>query len=122
MAVGPAPEVGGPWPLRGREYSCQVLGTKGYSLLSACLELALGAIVVAARLFANVVEILGRRLSLGEGAVGSLLAAVGTALPETMIPVVSVLVSVLNRKTLKRYAFHVLLTDTGPDFLELASV
>lgn len=39
--------------------------------------------------FTNAIEILGERLNLGHGAVGSLLAAVGTALPETMIPVVA---------------------------------
>jgi cation:H+ antiporter len=56
--------------------------------------LALGAIVVAASLFTNAVEILGGRLELGQGAVGSVLAAVGTALPETMIPVVAILAAV----------------------------
>ncbi len=48
--------------------------------------LALLAIVVAAAIFTNAVEILGGRLNLGDGAVGSVLAAVGTALPETMFP------------------------------------
>ncbi|HEX2739038.1 MAG TPA: hypothetical protein VHM69_01225, partial [Rubrobacter sp.] len=52
---------------------------------------ALVAIVFAAVLFTNAVEILGGRLNLGAGAVGSVLAAVGTALPETMIPVVAIL-------------------------------
>ena len=56
--------------------------------------IALGAILVAATLFTNAVEILGGRLNLGQGAVGSVLAAVGTALPETMIPVVAVLTAV----------------------------
>jgi cation:H+ antiporter len=55
---------------------------------------AIGAIVVAASLFTNAVEILGGRLNLGQGAVGSVLAAVGTALPETMIPVVAILAAV----------------------------
>jgi cation:H+ antiporter len=64
--------------------------------LSVYLEfaLALGAIVVAAALFTNAIEILGGRLNLGQGAVGSVLAAVGTALPETMIPVVAILAAV----------------------------
>jgi Ca2+/Na+ antiporter len=57
--------------------------------------LALLAIVVAAAIFTNAVEILGGRLNLGDGAVGSVLAAVGTALPETMIPIVAVLAAVL---------------------------
>lgn len=42
-------------------------------------------------MFSNSVENLGRRLNLGEGVVGSLLSAVGTALPETMIPIIAVL-------------------------------
>jgi cation:H+ antiporter len=54
------------------------------------------AIVVAAALFTNAIEILGERLNLGEGAVGSVLAAVGTALPETMIPIVAVAASLLT--------------------------
>ena len=55
---------------------------------------ALVAILAAAALFTNAVEILGERLNLGQGAVGSVLAAVGTALPETMIPMVAILESV----------------------------
>jgi cation:H+ antiporter len=39
--------------------------------------------------FTNAVEWLGQRLNLGEGAVGALLAAVGTALPESTIPIVA---------------------------------
>ena len=41
--------------------------------------------------FTNAVEWLGHRLDLGQGAVGALLAAVGTALPESIIPVVALL-------------------------------
>jgi cation:H+ antiporter len=52
---------------------------------------ALTAILAAAYLFTNAVEMLGGRLDLGQGAVGSVLAAVGTALPETMIPIVAIL-------------------------------
>lgn len=59
------------------------------------LLLALVAILGAAVLFTNAVEILGERLNLGHGAVGSILAAVGTALPETMIPVVAILGAVI---------------------------
>jgi len=46
-------------------------------------------IIVGAELFTNGVEWLGVRLRLSEGAVGSVLAAVGTALPETLIPFVA---------------------------------
>jgi cation:H+ antiporter len=59
------------------------------------LVLSLVAILGAAILFTNAVEIMGDRLNLGAGAVGSVLAAVGTALPETMIPLVAILGSLL---------------------------
>ena len=55
------------------------------------LIVSLVAILIAAYLFTNAVEILGDRLGLGQGSVGSVLAAVGTALPETMIPIVAIL-------------------------------
>ena len=55
------------------------------------LVISLAAILGAAVLFTNAIEILGERLNLGQGAVGSVLAAVGTALPETMIPVVALI-------------------------------
>jgi len=55
------------------------------------LGAALLVILLGAELFTNGVEWLGRRLELGEGAVGSVLAAIGTALPETMIPLVAIL-------------------------------
>ena len=55
------------------------------------LVLSVVAILGAASLFTNSIEILGGRLGWGQGAVGSVLAAVGTALPETMIPIVAIL-------------------------------
>src|SRR3712207_2830191 len=60
------------------------------------LVLSAAAIVVAAAPFTNAIEILGERLNLGAGAVGSVLAAVGTALPETMIPVVAIVASLFT--------------------------
>ncbi len=51
---------------------------------------ALGVILVAAELFTNGVEWIGEGLGLPEGAVGSVLAAVGTALPETILPLVAI--------------------------------
>ena len=56
-------------------------------LLAAAFTLIIGGAI----LFTNAIEWAGKRLDLGEGAVGSLLAAVGTALPESLIPVVAVL-------------------------------
>lgn len=48
-------------------------------------------IVASSELFTNGVEWLGQRLQLSEGVVGSVLAAVGTALPETLIPIVALI-------------------------------
>jgi len=48
-------------------------------------------ILIGAELFTNGIEWFGRKLELAEGAVGSVLAAVGTALPETMIPIIAIL-------------------------------
>ena len=55
------------------------------------LALSFAVILAGALLFTNAVEWMGRRLALGEGAVGSLLAAVGTAMPETLIPIVAII-------------------------------
>lgn len=52
---------------------------------------ALLVILAAAELFTNGIEWLGHKLNLSEGVVGSVLAAVGTALPETLIPIVAVM-------------------------------
>jgi cation:H+ antiporter len=53
------------------------------------LALSFMVILAGALLFTNAVEWIGHRLELGEGAVGSLLAAVGTAMPETLIAIVA---------------------------------
>lgn len=55
------------------------------------LFLSLIFIVFACVLFTNAIEHLGEKLHLSEGAVGSVLAAVGTALPETIVPLVAIL-------------------------------
>jgi cation:H+ antiporter len=51
---------------------------------------SLVAILVAAEVFTNALEHLGQRLKISEGVTGSLFAAVGTAMPETMVPVLAV--------------------------------
>jgi cation:H+ antiporter len=55
------------------------------------LPASFAVILAGALLFTNAVEWLGQRMDLGQGAVGSLLAAVGTAMPETLIPIVAVI-------------------------------
>lgn len=47
-------------------------------------------IVAAAEVFTNAIESLGTRLKFSEGVTGSVFAAVGTALPETMVPLVAI--------------------------------
>ncbi|WP_226833035.1 hypothetical protein [Acidithiobacillus ferridurans] len=54
------------------------------------LVAALLIILAGAEAFTNALEHLGDRLGISEGVTGSIFAAVGTALPETMVPVVAV--------------------------------
>ncbi len=63
----------------------------GILLLGSFALLLLGA-----EIFTNGVEWLGHRLGVSESATGSILAAVGTALPETMIPVIAIVNGVLS--------------------------
>ncbi len=58
------------------------------------LEIALAAgallvILAGCELFTNAIEWFGAKLNLSTGACGSVLAAVGTALPETLVPIVA---------------------------------
>lgn len=46
-------------------------------------------IVIAAEVFTNALEHLGERLGISEGVTGSLFAAVGTAMPESMVPILA---------------------------------
>ncbi len=48
-------------------------------------------ILLCAEMFTNGIETFGEKLSLSQAVVGSILAAVGTALPETIIPLVAIL-------------------------------
>jgi len=54
------------------------------------LLLMLVVILVAAEIFTNALEHLGERLKISEGVTGSLFAAVGTAMPETMVPLLAI--------------------------------
>src|SRR5438093_12268742 len=57
------------------------------------LALAFVLLVGGAEYFTNAVEWLGRRLKLSDSATGSLMAAVGTAMPETLVPIVAIFFS-----------------------------
>ena len=54
------------------------------------LVVSFAVILSGAELFTNGIEWFGHKLELAEGAIGSVLAAVGTALPETMIPFIAI--------------------------------
>src|SRR5947209_11103809 len=54
------------------------------------LALSLAIILGGCDLFTNGVEWAGKKLRLSEGAVGSVLAAVGTCLPETLIAILAI--------------------------------
>jgi cation:H+ antiporter len=55
------------------------------------LAVSFVVILAGAELFTNGIEWLGQKMGLGEGMVGSVLAAVGTAMPETMIPIIAII-------------------------------
>lgn len=54
------------------------------------LLISLLVIIIAAEIFTNAIESLGAKLKFSEGVTGSIFAAVGTALPETMVPLVAI--------------------------------
>ncbi len=58
------------------------------------LLIALGIILLGATVFTNGLEWFGKKMQLSEGAVGSIFAAVGTALPETLVPLVAIIFGV----------------------------
>ncbi len=62
------------------------------------LLLMLIVILIAAEVFTNALEHLGERLKISEGVTGSLFAAVGTALPETMVPLLAIFAGTSNTK------------------------
>jgi len=60
-------------------------------LLYSLLFLVSVAVTLGAcHLFTNAIEWLGKRFNLSEGAIGGVLAAIGTTLPETSIPIIAI--------------------------------
>ncbi len=53
-------------------------------------------ILIAAEVFVNALEHLGEKLKISEGVTGSIFAAVGTALPETMVPLLAIFAGTQN--------------------------
>ncbi len=52
--------------------------------------ISLFIILISCELFTNSIEWLGKKLRVGDGVVGSLFSAVGTCLPETMVPIIAI--------------------------------
>ena len=67
-------------------------------MVIAELLLMLLIILVAAEVFTNALEHLGERLHISEGVTGSVFAAVGTALPETLVPLLAIFGGTANQK------------------------
>jgi cation:H+ antiporter len=67
-------------------------------MLSFAFELVamLLLILIAAEVFTNALEHLGEKLGISEGVTGSVFAAVGTALPETMVPLIAIFAGSAN--------------------------
>lgn len=55
-------------------------------------------ILLASEVFVNALEHLGERLKISEGMTGSIFAAVGTALPETIVPLLAIFGGTSNRQ------------------------
>jgi cation:H+ antiporter len=70
----------------------------GISVDIVLLILALFMILGGAEAFTNALEHLGEKLKLSEGVTGSIFAAVGTALPEAMVPMVAVFGSAASQE------------------------
>ncbi|MBZ0090754.1 MAG: sodium:calcium antiporter [Sulfuricellaceae bacterium] len=65
-------------------------------LTFATLLVMLVVILIAAEVFTNALEHLGEKLKISEGVTGSLFAAIGTALPETMVPLLALMAGTQN--------------------------
>jgi cation:H+ antiporter len=63
-------------------------------------------IVACCSFFTNAIEWTGHRFNLSEGAVGSVLAAVGTALPETLVPIIAIVSGLLGVSHLSLESGH----------------
>ena len=67
-------------------------------MASLVFELAVMLVIIllASELFTNALEHLGAELKISEGVTGSLFAAVGTALPETIVPLLAIFAGTPN--------------------------
>ena len=70
-------------------------------------SISLVAILISCIIFSNSIEWLGARLNLSHGITGSILAAVGTALPETIVPLVAIFWGINKENLVKVLSGHV---------------
>src|SRR3569832_3035747 len=73
------------------------VGPRIFYMLILFMLAMLVVIVIAAEIFVNALEHLGERLNISEGVTGSLFAAVGSVLFETMVPLLAVFVGFVFR-------------------------
>lgn len=62
------------------------------------LLMYLVVILIAAEIFVNALEHLGEKLGISEGVTGSIFAAVGTAMPETIVPLLAIFAGTQNQQ------------------------
>ncbi len=85
--------------IRLRQYNAPfVRYSKESPMVLVQLLLMLLVILLAAEIFTNALEHLGERLRISEGVTGSVFAAVGTALPETLVPLLAIFGGTANQQ------------------------
>jgi cation:H+ antiporter len=67
-------------------------------MLALELLLFLVVILIAAEVFVNALEHLGEKLGISEGVTGSIFAAIGTAMPETIVPLLAIFAGTQNQQ------------------------
>jgi cation:H+ antiporter len=67
-------------------------------MLALELLMYLVVILIAAEIFVNALEHLGEKLGISEGVTGSIFAAVGTAMPETIVPLLAIFAGTQNQQ------------------------
>jgi cation:H+ antiporter len=86
-----------PFPLLAPN-SAQRRECTALTLLVLQLVVLLFVILAASELFTNALEHLGEKLKISDGVTGSLFAAIGTALPETMVPLLALFAGTANAR------------------------
>jgi cation:H+ antiporter len=83
------------------------------TLLVLQLVVMLFVILAASELFTNFLEHLGEKLRISDGVTGSLFAAIGTALPETMVPLLALFAGTANARVNEEIGVGAILGVSG---------